>query len=146
MITAPVGLSRTPRVLLAWAALPVVTVAAVLAWLLLESCENSRLREVPSPDGRWKIVVFERYCSGTVAWSTHVSVVEEHRMLPNAPGNVLSSYERHGSLVGASVREPEVGVRWRSQDTIELTYESREPTPSKVEAVGSIRVVHARKP
>lgn len=67
MLTAAAGLHRTPRVLLGWLAVPVIAGAALLAWPLLESCKNSRLREIPSPDQLWKLVVFERSCSATVA-------------------------------------------------------------------------------
>lgn len=67
-------------------------------------------------------------------------------MLPNAPGNLLVSFERHGSLVGASVREPEVVVRWQRPDAIELAYSSAAPIHSTVSEFGSFRVIHTRAP
>ena len=146
MISVAAGLQRAPRVLLAWLALPVIVGVITVAWLLFETCENSRLRELPSPDGRWKLVVFERSCSGTVAWTTHVSVVGEAEILSGAPGNLLVSFDRHGSLIGTSVREPEIHARWRNADTIELSYSSAVPIQASVSELGRFRVLHTRTP
>lgn len=146
MLSAATGLRRTPRVLLGWLAVPLITGAALLGWLLLETCENSRLRELPSPDRQWKLVVFERTCSGTVAWTTHVSAIPESDALPNSPGNLLVSFERHGSLVGKSIREPEVRARWQGARSVELEYSSAAPIQSAVSELGGLRIIHTRTP
>lgn len=146
MISAAAGLRRAPRLLLVWLAVPLVAAAVFLVWLLLETCENSRLRELLSPDRQWKLVIFERSCSGTVAWTTHVSVLREPEFLPNAPGNLLVSFERHGSLIGASIHEPEVQARWSGPNSIELSYSSAAPIQSAVSELGRFRVTHVRAP
>jgi hypothetical protein len=141
-IQAAIGLRRTPRILAAWLAVPVVMSVLLAAWLLLETCENSGLRELLSPDRSWKLVVFERSCSATVAWTTHVSVVAAEKMLPDAPGNLLVSFERHGSLIGSSMQEPEIRVRWRDSETIELLYRAGTPIESSVARLGRFRIIH----
>lgn len=67
-------------------------------------------------------------------------------MLPDAPGNLLVSFERHGSLIGSSVREPEVLARWRDSGTIELLYRAGTPIESSVSEFGRFRVVHTLTP
>ncbi len=146
MFTAATGLKRTPRILLGWLAAPVMVGAVLFAWMALETCENSRLRELASPDRQAKLVIFERSCSGTVAWTTHVSVLREGEALPNAPGNLLVSFERHGSLIGASIRDPEVRAQWQGPDAIVLSYSSAAPVQSAVSELGRFRVTHSSAP
>mgnify|MGYP000090027561 CR=1 FL=1 len=146
MISAADGLHRFPRVLLGWLALPVIAGAALFTWTLLETCENSRLRELVSPDLQWKLVIFERRCSGTVAWSTHVSVVPEPELLPNAPGNLLISFERHGSLIGSTIQNPEVQARWSGTEAIELSYSLSPPVQFAASAFGRFRITQTRSP
>ncbi len=124
MIPRTGRLGRVSRVLLAWAltlpALGVLIALYWLAWPVLQTCENSRLRDIDAPGGGWRLVVYEQRCTGTVEWTTHVSVVRAYGMLPRKDGNVLVSFGRHGSLVGKTVQEPEVEAQWQGPEVIEL--------------------------
>ena len=146
MLSAATGLRRTPRVLFAWIALPVLVVGGVLLWPLLETCENSRLRDIESPGRDYRLIVFERSCSGTVAWTTHVSIVRTLDTLPNEPGNVLVSVERHGSLVGQKVNDPEVHARWVGNNQVELSYPSGLLLQLRTAKVFGIEVVLKKLP
>src|SRR5688572_29487724 len=87
------------RVISAWLLVPVVLAATVLLAIQSETCKNELLAEVASPTGEHKLVLFERSCTGTVAWTTHASVALPTAGLPKEVGNVLISFERHGSLL-----------------------------------------------
>jgi hypothetical protein len=138
-------LRRTPGVLLGWLALPFVVACFVAAYVLFENCENAILKEVSSPDGRHNLVVFERKCSGTVAWTTHVSVVGANASLPNNSGNALVSFERHGSLANSSApKESEVVARWAGPNIAELTYFSGAPVQFVFSEAGGVQVTHGR--
>lgn len=146
MIAQGGRLGRVSKALFAWVlvllALGVLVVLYSLAWPLLQTCENSRLRDIEAPGGAWRLVVYEQRCTGTVEWTTHVSVVREYEMLPKKAGNVLVSFGRHGSLVGNTIQEPEIRARWLGPEVIELTYRASDPLQYVASDVGSFRVVH----
>lgn len=55
-----------------------------------DSCQNSIQREVASPDGVYKAIVFGRECGAETGFSTQVSILSaSNAMLPNQPGNTL---------------------------------------------------------
>ncbi len=143
MNRASVSVQRAPRVLLAWLAVPVLLALCFLAWSLLESCANTTLTEVASPRGDHKAVLFERSCTGTIAWATHVSVLGAGSELPNERGNALVSFERHGSLLERQDKAPEVQARWLDESTLELRYPEGTPLQWSVPAVQGVKVVHA---
>lgn len=141
-------LRRTPRVLVGWLCFPLVFAALAAAFYLFDSCENTILEEARSPDGRKKLVIFERKCSGTVAWTTHVAIVDSIVPFPNRPGNTLVSYERHGSLTEETDPRrhemPEVQARWTGPSDVELTYWSGAPIQFSALEVDGVQIAHKR--
>jgi hypothetical protein len=99
--------------------------------------------ELASPQGKYKAILFERSCAGTVAWVTHVSIVAKDGKLPNEQGNALVSFERHGSFFGRQVQSPEIQVRWLDPTTLELSYPEETPLQWSAPSVQSVKVVHA---
>lgn len=146
MITAQLGFHRTRRALLGWLALPVFLGVAALSWQVFETCENSRLRELSSPDGEHRLVIFERNCSGTVAWTTHASILKRDSRLPDAAGNVLVSFERHGSLVGDVIQQPEIEAQWKGSRELEIIHSAADPGPFAVSELDGVRVTHTLMP
>jgi hypothetical protein len=127
---------------------PLVFAALAAAFYLFESCENTILEETRSSDGHKKLVIFERKCSGTVAWTTHVAIVDSSAPLPNRAGNTLVFYARHGSLteeVDPRRREMrEVQARWTGPSGVELTYWSGEPIQFSALEIDGVRIAHKR--
>ena len=140
MLSKFARLPRVFHVLLVCLAVPAFVLMFGLASVLFERCENTRLRELVAPGREWKLVLFERQCSGTVSWTTHASIVRESVMLPDAPGNVFISYERHGPLIGQTAQEPEVGAQWLSAQRVELTYSADIPVHFVAKQVDSVQV------
>src|SRR5438105_2785153 len=82
-------------------------------------CKNEILRELPSPDGNWKAVIFQRSCRPHLSDpSTQISILRTSEILPNDPGNVfaLDGQESKG--------EPEiVDVSWTRPNEVEISYD-----------------------
>jgi hypothetical protein len=105
------------RKVVAWIAIPVVAVG-VVAWVGVSSfssdklCGNDKLAELPSPDGAFKAVVFERDCGATSGFSTQVSVLRREAVLGNTGGNVFVEDSDHGRAPTGSGGGPEAKVVW----------------------------------
>ncbi len=88
-----------------------------LAWLGLEvlgrgMCGNEILTEVPSLDGRYKAVVFQRDCGATTGFSTQVSLLPQRKKLPNDGGNLFVADTDHGRAPSGPGGGPAVQVQW----------------------------------
>lgn len=78
--------------LLAAAFLAVLLAGAYIWWVFDKNlCTNSIFREVPSPGGVYKVVIFDRGCGATTGFTTQASVLMfSSASLPNQPGNTIS--------------------------------------------------------
>lgn len=133
---------RASRVLLGWVAAPFLVLGCYALSVLTESCANAVLTEVQSPDGKYRVVVFERTCSNTMAWVTHASVLPRSAELPNRAGNALVSFDRHGSLLEGKGLAPEVQARWAGPSELVLSYDAATFARHAAESVGAVRVRH----
>ncbi|MBP5359487.1 MAG: hypothetical protein J6Y69_09970 [Treponema sp.] len=64
-----------------------------LMCLCLGSCykstENFIQQEIPSPDNKYKAIMFSRESGATTGFNTQVSIIEKNTQLPNKPGNIF---------------------------------------------------------
>jgi hypothetical protein len=109
-----------------------VTVTAFFAFmiwglgtLLSSGCGNEGLRETPSPDGRFKAVIFQRDCGATTGFSTQVSVLPINQSLPNDYGNVFRADTDHGKAPSGPGGGPKVEVRWEGEKDLIVLYDER---------------------
>ena len=58
-------------------------------------CGNRIAREVSSPDGKWKAVLYERDCGATTDFSTQVSILRQRQDVGNDNGNVFIADSFH---------------------------------------------------
>jgi hypothetical protein len=143
MQASPVNRNRFKAVVVAWLLVPVVLAATILFASFAETCKNEPLAEITSPKGEHKLVLFERTCSGTIAWTTHASVVRATETLPSEAGNVLISFERHGSLL-ESRAAPEVKAQWLETKVLQLSYSAAAPVQSTKSVSGPVIINHVR--
>lgn len=54
-----------------------------------DMCANEVTAYKTSPDGQWKVVLFERNCGATTGYSTQISLLEATDSLANESGNVF---------------------------------------------------------
>ncbi|GAA0339817.1 hypothetical protein GCM10009092_00360 [Bowmanella denitrificans] len=80
-------------------------------WLLGQGmCGNHLFSQTISPDGRHKVVVFERSCGATTGFSTHVSVLNWDDHLPNEKGNIL--------ILDGSPKDVAPNHVWQNNNTV----------------------------
>jgi hypothetical protein len=106
----------------------VAVVAAVLvpAVLVATVCDNHVLRSVPSPDGWYRAVVFERDCGATTGFSPQVSVLPAWEPLWGY-GNVLILGDAAGLAPREARRRPPLRVRWAGPRELAVAYDTAAP-------------------
>lgn len=106
-------------------------------------CENTPEKEVFSPNGQFKAVIFDRGCGATAGFVTGVSILDSTQSLSNADkGNVLLA---NGAYQDPSASDSRVNfeVEWIT-DTEMLVRHSL-ATHKQSNLVGNIRVRFERK-
>lgn len=85
----------------------------------LDTCENTLVRSLPSPDGRQQAVLFERSCGTTTGFSTQVSILAIGAK-PKGPGNVFSADDDHGQAVAGPWGGVWAEMNWESSRRLRI--------------------------
>src|SRR6266542_2268090 len=88
-------------------------------------CGVSLVRRVPSPDGRWEAVLFERDCGATTDFATHVSVLRTGAKLPNKQGNQFIADSDHGQAPHVDGNVINVSSQWAGPDSLVVRYDRK---------------------
>ena len=115
--------------------------ALALSSLFGGMCANDVIKEVVSPDGKKKVVVFQRNCGATTDFSTQASVLSVSRSLLNDGGNVFSADTNHGAAPSRSGGGPELEASWVGPKELVLEHH---PQARVFKAEASIGDVHVR--
>jgi hypothetical protein len=119
----------------------VVGVALVaISAFLGDMCANEVIREVASPDGKRKAVVFERDCGATTGFSTQASVLPIGKSLPNDGGNIFVADTNHGAAPSGPGGGPEVMVYWAGPNDLVLEHDVRARVFLALPSIGDVRV------
>ena len=97
---------------------------------------------VPSPDGRWEAVLFERDCGATTDFATHVSLLSAGAKLPNKAGNVFTADSDHGQAPLVAGNVISVSIKWAGRDSLEIRYDRRARVFSREPKVQGISIVY----
>jgi hypothetical protein len=66
-----------------------VVVVLVAGYYFASSmCANTMVASSASPDGRWKVVLFERSCGATTGFSSQISLIATNKEHGNDSGNI----------------------------------------------------------
>jgi hypothetical protein len=103
-------------------------------------CANQILKEVSSPAGKMKAVVFERDCGAPTDFSTQVSILRSDQLLPNEGGNVFVADTDHDIAPSGADGGPVVEVSWTSESELLVRHDKRARVFHFEPSVGSIRV------
>lgn len=87
-----------------------------------EACRNEVISESSSPNGKIRIVVFQRDCGGTTGFSTQASVLSTDQPLQNDEGNLFIADTGHGVAPAGHGGGPSLRVAWESNQSVVLTY------------------------
>ncbi len=62
-------------------------------YFLSDMCANTVISSNPSPNIKWKAVLFERNCGATTGFSSQISLLEKNEELQNEAGNIYIAHE-----------------------------------------------------
>jgi len=113
-----------------------LTSAGTACVSLAGDCSNQIRREIASPNGKMKAVVFQRDCGATVGFNTQVSVLPSSSNLPNDGGNVFVADGGRGNEPSG----PFVAVSWTNDTELLVTYDKQARVFHNESSVGNIRV------
>lgn len=88
-----------------------------------DPCGNQILRTIPSPDGRLKVVIFERDCGATTGFSTQVSVVAAAAEPRDEAGNLFVADDDHGAAPGGPGGGPRVEAIWEGRRRLLIRFD-----------------------
>jgi hypothetical protein len=106
-------------------ALPLLAVLGFFVMTSCNHCNNSVIREVASPSGHLKAVIFQRDCGATTDFSTQLSIIDEANSIADGPGNALTADTDHGSAPSIDGGGPEVRVRWTDDSHLRVGVQRR---------------------
>lgn len=115
--------------------------AAVVAVFLTacDPCENTIVQELVSPDGKKKVVVFERSCGATTGFSTQVSILPASAHARDA-GNAFTADTNHGAAPAAEWGGPPVEVKWLTSRDVSLRHHPNARAFTREDVVDGIRI------
>jgi len=120
-----------------------IVVLSLLAIGGTACCDDELGADIPSPDGARHAVVFNRGCGATTGFNTQISILRSGHGL-HGKGNLWIADERSGGPVG-KWGGPDVQVRWRSLDTVEVTFASRVRVFKKEGLVDGITAIYVQR-
>ena len=134
--------------LISGAVLTVLVVAAIgMLWFLVpdmsDMCRNEIISEIPSPEGKRKVVVFQRDCGATTGFSTQASIVSSNQMLENEGGNLFISDTNHGAAPSGPGGGPGLAVTWQSEDSVRMSFHPKARVFKQESAVGGASVSYS---
>ena len=112
------GNLRIWLIVLVCIAVPFVLAYAAYNYLFGDLCQNEIKRQIKSPDGKLKAVVFSRDCGATASPSTQVSLLKAEEQLPNEAGNIFVIDDDHSDAVSL-----DVSVRWDGDRKMEIRHD-----------------------
>lgn len=89
-----------------------LAIAGLFIYATSDMCENEVYSEVSSPDGEYKVVVFQRDCGASTGFSTQISITNSSDDLKNEGGNIY--------IVDGHPRDVSPVVRWLSNSELRI--------------------------
>ena len=102
-----------------------------VTWFLISApglCGDDVVKEIPSPSGEWKAVIFERSCGATTGFFTEASVLKSGKKLSD------------GSAGNIAVPERAWDLRWQSDRQLIVQYSRYDPPKRLTTKIGDVQV------
>lgn len=114
--------------------------------LLSGMCGNNIIQEIPSPDGRFKAVIFERNCGATTGFSTQVSILPSQHILGGESGNVFVVDDgNHKTVLRGRGNGPSVWAKWLNSNHLEVIYARHARTFAMKKQLRNITIAYQEK-
>jgi len=119
----------------------------------IDPCGNDVLTETRSPDGRLKVIVFQRDCGATTGFSTQVSVISSREPFLTAPTSFRSTQSGNVFVADTNRREapsgpgggPVVQVEWLDAKHLKITHDRRARVFRSATSINGVNVEHESK-
>ena len=105
-------------------------------------CGNEVLKEVASPSGKMKAVIFQRDCGATTGFSTQVSVISKDEKLRDEGGNAFAADTNHGDAPSGQGGGPVVEVSWLSENELLVKHDRRARALQHSQSPGNVRILY----
>ena len=102
-------------------------------------CQNQIISESTSPDHEKSVVLFQRDCGATSAFTTQISILPPGEK-PEGTGNVFVADDDHGAAPAGSWGGPWVSVKWLDSNHLQVTYAKGSRVFDQTENVGGVTV------
>jgi hypothetical protein len=106
----------------------------------LSGCDNDPIKEVRSPSGKMKAIIFERDCGATTSFTTQVSMFSANQALQNESGSVFVADTDHGIAPAGAWGGPLVELTWLDDAHVLLRYDKRAAVFKHEELVGNVNI------
>jgi hypothetical protein len=103
-------------------------------------CNNSIISQVPSPDNKYKIIIFTRDCGATTDFSTQVSLLPYKELLKNITGNIFVADSNHGKAETWKHGGPKVSASWNTNNEIVLTISINARISKAIKTIRDIKI------
>ncbi len=112
-----------------------------------DMCGNDVTKEVISPDGKMKAVVFQRDCGATTGFSTQISVLPDSKTLPNESGNVFYATDNHGKAkFNKDFVLENLEIKWLNDTELLIKYDKQAEASEFKTLPQGIRVIYEKLP
>jgi len=135
------------------AACAFVLLAGAALWGCVDPCGNQVVDEQLSPDGKHRVVLFQRDCGAVTDYSTQVSVLSAGQKLPDLAGNTFVAEVDRGKSEQAARGPwggPDVEVHWASANALRILYAPGSRLLTAEHLIEGVRVsyvtLHCRHP
>lgn len=81
-----------------------LAIVGLFLYTTSDMCGNEVYSEMLSPDGKHKVVVFQRDCGATTGFSTQISIIDSDDDLKNESGNIY--------IIDGHPRDVSLDVTW----------------------------------
>src|SRR5262249_46373779 len=98
---------------------------AILSGCGSDLCRNRELQTIHSPDGKLKVVVFQRDCGATTGINTQISLLHINVRLPEDGGNTFIADTDHGKAPAGLGGGPDAKLQWVSERELIVKYDRR---------------------
>ena len=121
-------------------------VPSLLALLLLASgcsdtCGNTIISRMSSPDGQHDAAMFQRDCGATTGFSTQVSILNTGQPL-SGPGNVFRADNNHGAARAGEWGGPWAEIKWLSPNHLLVRYAAKSRLFEQGHYVSGIKITY----
>lgn len=98
----------------------------VLVNKLFPFCGNDIVSELPSPDKRFKAVVFQRDCGATTGFSTQISIIPFNEKLgDDSGGNIFVANDNNGNAPLSDKGTIQTDAQWKDSSRLRIIYDKR---------------------